>query len=60
MAFKFEMNDEVTIKASGEYGLVIGQAHFANADDSFLIRYKAGDGRAQETWWTEDALLATD
>jgi hypothetical protein len=56
MDFKFELDQEVTITASGESGVVVGCAHYNNADCSFLIRYKAGDGRAVESWWTEKAL----
>jgi hypothetical protein len=53
---KFELGEEVTITASGESGLVIGSAFYLHAEPSFLIRYKCADGRAVESWWTEQAL----
>jgi hypothetical protein len=55
---KFQLNDEVVIAASGEEGVVIGRAEYSYAEPSFLVRYKAGDGRAVEAWWTETALHA--
>ncbi|WP_175681176.1 hypothetical protein [Burkholderia cenocepacia] len=56
MGFKFRLGDEVTIVASGETGEVIGRAEYSNAEDGYLVRYKAGDGRATESWWSESAL----
>lgn len=53
---KFELSASVVIEASGESGTVIGRSHFQNADPSYLVRYKASDGRAVEQWWAEDAL----
>lgn len=58
MAFKFELKQKVSISASGETGEVIGRAEYSNAEDGYLVRYKAGDGRAVESWWTEQALEA--
>lgn len=58
--FKFQIAQIVNIPASGESGEVIGQAHFAHAEDSYLVRYRAADGRAVESWWTEGALAARD
>lgn len=56
MDFMFALNDNVAIIESGEIGLVVGRAEYTYADNSYLIRYCAGDGRAVEAWWTEDAL----
>jgi hypothetical protein len=56
--FAFKLGQRVTIAESGETGEVIGRAHYTYADPSYLIRYRAGDGRAVESWWTEDALTA--
>lgn len=58
MGFKFRLGDEVAIAASGETGEVIGRAEYSNAEDGYLVRYKAGDGRATESWWGESALTA--
>lgn len=58
MDLKFDLNQTVTIAASGETGTVIGKAVYSHADPSYLIRYKAADGRAVECWWTEEALSA--
>jgi hypothetical protein len=58
--FSFKLGAQVRIIASGEVGEVIGRAQYAHADDSYFIRYKAGDGRAVESWWNEDAIEATE
>ncbi|HDR9093346.1 hypothetical protein QZM46_17540 [Burkholderia vietnamiensis] len=58
MGFKFSLGDEVTIAASGETGEVIGRAEYADTSNQYFIRYKAGDGRATESWWSESALTA--
>lgn len=39
-----------------EEGEVIGRAQYVNADPSYFVRYKAGDGCQKENWFTEDAL----
>jgi hypothetical protein len=54
--FKFELEQQVTITASGETGEVIGRAEYAYAEKSYFIRYKCGNGCAVEAWWTESAL----
>lgn len=53
---KFSLNQHVQITASGEQGVVIGRAEYSFAANSYLVRYKAADGRAVEAWWNEDAL----
>ncbi|MBD9395166.1 hypothetical protein [Acidovorax sp. ACV01] len=55
--FAFNLNQTVTIAASGECGVVIGRAEYANSCNNYYVRYKASDGRATEAWWTEDALV---
>lgn len=54
----FALNDMVKIEASGEQGKVIGIAEYTHCPPSALVRFKGGDGRAREEWWTEDALVA--
>lgn len=54
--FRFNLNQQVTIAASGETGQVIGRAQYATGQDQYHIRYRAADGRAVESWWGEDAL----
>jgi hypothetical protein len=55
--FIFELGQTVIIEASGETGRVIARAEYETSENGYLIRYKAGDGRATEAWWTEDALI---
>lgn len=57
---KFKLAERVAIAASGETGEVIGRADYLHAEASYLVRYKAGDGRGVEAWWTEQALVAAD
>lgn len=54
--FKFEIAENVTLSHSGEKGIVVGRAEYANAADSYLVRYTAADGRQTEAWWSEDAV----
>ncbi len=53
---KYELMQSVTIATSGEQGEVIGRAEYVHAEPSYLVRYQAADGRAEEVWWTESAL----
>ncbi len=56
---RFPLGTPVAISVSGETGEVVGVAYYANSfEPQYLVRYKAGDGRAVEAWWTENALKA--
>lgn len=55
---KFDLTDRVKITASGETGKVIGRAEYTYCQPHYLVRYRAGDGRATEAWWDRDALEA--
>ena len=57
---KYQLNQKVSVVCSGETGIVIGRAEYATAEPGYLIRYKCGDGRAIESWWTETALAAAE
>ena len=54
--FKFQMGTRVSLIESGEKGKIIGLAEYDRTDNNYLIRYKAGDGRCVEDWWTESAI----
>ena len=54
--FKFSLGQQVSIACSGEGGEVIGRAEYTTSENSYLVRYHAGDGRAVESWWQESAL----
>lgn len=56
--FTYTMNQSVKISASGETGSIIARAEYAVGGNSYLIRYKAADGRAVENWWNEGAIEA--
>lgn len=55
--WRFSLGDRAMILESGEHGEVIGRAEFQQAERSYLLRYKGGDGKATEAWWTESALV---
>lgn len=55
---EFQLNQEVSLRCSGEQGVVIGRAEYTDSAPQFLIRYKAADGRAVESWWNDSALQA--
>ena len=52
----FGLGDKVVIACSGETGKVVGYAQYLDNGDQCLVRYKAGDGRAVESWWPVSAL----
>lgn len=54
--FKFDLGTKVMLVLSEETGTVEGRAQFNSQDNQYLIRYKAGDGRLNEVWWTESAI----
>jgi hypothetical protein len=56
--FAFNLAQAVKISASGETGSIIGRAEYTSGENSYLLRYKAADGRAVENWWNESALEA--
>lgn len=56
IGFKYKMLETVEIVVSGEKGEIVACASYANAENQYLIRYCAGDGRAVESWWSESAL----
>lgn len=51
------LGQPVLIDCSNEEGKVIARAEYLNAEPQALIRYKAGDGRAVESWWSYSALV---
>ena len=54
--FKFGIRQIVKIQDSDETGTVIGRAEYSASENTYLIRYRAADGRAVEVWWGESAL----
>lgn len=56
MDFKHNIDDTLKLVASDEFGKVIGRAEYKNDENSYLIRYKAGDGRQVQAWWNESAV----
>lgn len=55
--FKFDLDAAVAIEVSGERGKIVARAEYVNGDPQYLVRYKAADGRAIESWWVQDALI---
>jgi energy-converting hydrogenase Eha subunit E len=53
--WKFNLGERAMISPS-ESGVIIGRAQFVSSQNSYLVRYVAGDGRLCEIWWGEDAL----
>lgn len=56
--FALDMGEMVRVGTcnSTEIGEVIGRCESNRSEDSYLIRYIAGDGRATEAWWGVSAL----
>jgi hypothetical protein len=57
-AFKFKLGQQARIIVSGEIGEVIAVAEYLHAENSYCLRYKSADGRANEAWWAESSLQA--
>ena len=58
--FEFALKERVKLQLSDETGCVIGRAEYTNSGNSFLVRYKAGDGRQVESWIAADALVSVE
>jgi len=58
--FVFDMGDRVQMAESDEVGTVIGRAEHLTSENSYLVRYCAGDGRQTESWWGESAIIDVD
>lgn len=56
--FKFKLGAIVALTHSSETGEVIGRAESATSENSYNVRYCAGDGRQVENWWGESAIRA--
>lgn len=56
--FKFELKQIVKLVESDESGGVIGRTEYTSGNNTYLVRYRASDGRQVECWWAEDALAA--
>lgn len=54
--FLYSLGQNVKLVASEEKGVIIGRAEYASMSDCYLVRYKAGDGRQVENWWSVDAM----
>jgi hypothetical protein len=55
--FVFDLEQHAAIIMSGEVGIIVGRAQYTQGENSYLLRYKAADGRAVEAWWPESALM---
>jgi len=58
MSFKYDLESRVKLNESEEQGEIIGRGEYTYSQNQYLIRYKAGDGRMVENWWTESAISA--
>lgn len=59
-SFKFNIDQGVTIKISGEKGAVLGRAAYGTRPNQYWVHYKAADGRAVSDWFDEAQLADTD
>ncbi|MEQ1511650.1 MAG: hypothetical protein ABL934_03115 [Lysobacteraceae bacterium] len=54
--FKFSLHQKVQITVSGESGEIWARSEYAHAENTYLVHYKAADGRAVRAWWDESTL----
>jgi hypothetical protein len=57
-SFAFGLWQEVRMALSEEKGIVIGRAEYTHGENTYLVRYAAGDGCQRESWFGESALAA--
>ena len=61
LRFAFELDQIVALADNpDEKGHIIGRAQYTNATVQYLLRYRNGNNVTVETWWSEDALRATE
>lgn len=58
--FAFALGEQVRLVGSDEHGTVIARAEYAESARNYLIRYRAGDGRLTESWWSEPAIVSAN
>lgn len=58
--FKFDLKQFVEIRISGEMGHIKARAEYSVHGNSYLILYKAADGRAVEAWFDESDVAAVE
>jgi hypothetical protein len=56
-AFVFNLGQKVKMILSDERGIIKGRAEYSMADNSYLVLYKAADGRMVDSWWYERELV---
>jgi len=54
--FKFNIGDTVSLIESEETGTITGRAEYGKDENSYYVRYCAGDGRQVHVWWPESSL----
>lgn len=58
--FKFELEQKVSIKVSGEQGTVIGRCEYVNSYPQIYVHFKDGNGCAKSEWFYENQLEAIE
>jgi hypothetical protein len=54
--FKYNIGQNMVLCLSGEAGIVVGRAEYANGENQYALRYIAADGRQVEGWFLESAI----
>lgn len=54
--FKFDLNQEVVIKVSGEKGRIEGRAEYVSEGNGYYVHYRAADGRSASRWLAEHQI----
>lgn len=55
-SFKYGLKQVVKMRESEETGTIVGRAEYTDSNPTYLVRYKAGDGRQVQSWWEESAI----
>lgn len=56
--FNHELNTEVTIKSSGEKGVISGRCEYHTGSRTYFVAYVDGNGCFKEAWIDQRDLVA--
>lgn len=52
----FNLGDKVKMTLTDEHGIIVGTASYLDQPEQYLVRYRSGDGRQVQDWWTASAI----
>ena len=56
MSFKYDLNQSVQIKISGEQGQIKARAEYTSSEPMYWLEYKSTTGTVKQEWFYEGSL----